>query len=270
MYNSNRHQTVETCVMLNILKKDGIYLPDPEITFGHLWGTPTETGNQNNFGISQSFDFPTVYGHRNKIANLENENLDRVYRSQRVNILQRAKQIARELAYYNALAQDYTKRVEIARLIAASYQKKFDQGEIDAIERNKVYMNLTSCLNEREKIDIERSALLTELKALNGGKEIQTEVTEIPLTPLPSDFDTWYAETAKRNPALQYLSTQIDISRRQVKLNAALGLPKFTAGYSSERILGEKLQGLFEKTAGLHEAALKYRTHLHLTAMNRF
>ena len=44
--------------------KTGIWLPDPEVTYGHLWGTPREIGNQNDFGITQSFDFPTVYMHQ--------------------------------------------------------------------------------------------------------------------------------------------------------------------------------------------------------------
>ena len=59
--------------------KTGIWLPNPEITFGRLWGTPPEIGNQNDFGITQSFDFPTVYAHRNKLAGMENQNIDRLY-----------------------------------------------------------------------------------------------------------------------------------------------------------------------------------------------
>jgi outer membrane protein TolC len=224
--------------------KTGIWLPNPEVTIGHLWGTPREIGNQNDFGITQSFEFPTAYAHRNKLAGMENQNLDRLYQSERINTLLRAKQIIIELAYNNALSKDYSRRVEIARIIADSYQKKFDLGETDAIERNKVYMNLTACVNKKEKIDIEREALLNELKSLNGGKGIQFNETEIPITPLPSNFNEWYASAESKSPALQYLSKQIDISKQQVKLSRAQSLPKLSAGYASERILGEKLQGV--------------------------
>jgi len=223
--------------------KTGIWLPNPEVTYGHLWGTPREIGNQNDFGITQSFDFPTVYGHRNKLAGMENQNLDRHYQSERINTLLRAKQIIIKLAYTNALLEEFSKRVVHARLIADSYQRKFDLGEANAIERNKVYMNLIACVNKKEKIDIEREALLNELKSLNGGKEIQYHETEIPLTPLPPNFDEWYAAAESKSPVLQYLSKKVDISKQQVKLSRAQALPKLSAGYYSERILGEKLQG---------------------------
>lgn len=223
--------------------KTGIWLPNPEITFEHLWGTPREIGNQNDFGITQSFDFPTAYGHRNKLAGMENQNLDRLYQSERINILLRAKQIIIKLIYNNALSKDYTRRVEKDQIIADSYQKKFNQGEANVIEKNKVYMTLIACVNKKKKIDIEREALLNELKSLNGGKEIQYNETNIPLSPLPSNFDEWYTTAESKSPVLQYLNKKVDISEQQVKLSRAQALPKLSAGYYSERILGEKLQG---------------------------
>ncbi len=223
--------------------KTGIWLPNPEITFEHLWGTPREIGNQNDFAITQSFDFPTVYGYRNKLAGMENQNLDRFYQSERINILLRAKQTIIKLIYNNALSKDYARRVEIDQIIVGAYQKKFDQGEANAIEKNKVYMALIACVNKKKKIDIEREVLLNELKSLNGGKEIQYNETNIPLTPLPSNFDVWYAAAESKSPVLQYLSKKVDISEQQVKLSRVQSLPKLSAGYYSERILGEKLQG---------------------------
>lgn len=224
--------------------KTGISLPNPEITYSHLWGTPREIGNQKEFGITQSFDFPTVYGYKNKLAEIENQNLDLNYQSERINTLLRAKQIIIELAYNNALSVDYAKRVETARTIANSYQKKFDQGEIDAIERNNAQMNLIICVNKKEKIDLERETLQNELKSLNGGKEIQFDGTDLPFSTLPSNFNEWYTTVESKNPALQYLSKQIDIKKQQVKLSRAQGLPKLSAGYASERILGQKLEGV--------------------------
>jgi outer membrane protein TolC len=43
--------------------------------------------------------------------------------------------------------------------------------------------------------------------------------------------------------AERILSKKVDISKQQVKLSRAQALPKLSAGYYSERILGEKLQG---------------------------
>ena len=224
--------------------KTGIYLPNPEVEFGHLWGNPSEIGNENSFAITQSMDFPTAYRHRNRISNLENQNLDIFYNSERIKVLLEAKKLIVNLSYYNALSSNYAYRVEIAEEIASFYQKLFDQGKISAIERNQVYLDLLSCINEKKEIDIERKALLKRLISLNGGKEIQYEATEILLSPLPLNFNEWYAEIENNSPSLQYLNQQIEISRQQVKLNKALSLPQLSASYSDERVLGEKLQGI--------------------------
>lgn len=223
----------------------GIYLSDPEIEFNYLWGTPAAIGNRTDFRITQSLDFPTVYAHRKKISSLENENLDALYRSERINLLLRAKQICIELVFYNALTEEYSRRMENARRIAESYRMRFDRGDANVLERNKAEVNLTSVGNEKERVEAERLALLTELKAMNGGKEIELITTAIiDAPPLPADFEEWYVSAESRSPVLQYIVKQIEIGRQQVKLNRALGLPKLTTGYMSEKIAGESFQGL--------------------------
>lgn len=48
-------------------RKD-IHLDNPEVEFGYLWGSPTETGKRLDLNVSQSFDFPTTYYYKKKIA----------------------------------------------------------------------------------------------------------------------------------------------------------------------------------------------------------
>ncbi len=43
---------------------------------------------------------------------------------------------------------------------------------------------------------------------------------------------------------LQYLSTQVDIAERQIRLNRSMALPKISIGYMSERVVGERFQGV--------------------------
>ncbi|MCK5703297.1 MAG: TolC family protein, partial [Cyclobacteriaceae bacterium] len=67
---------------------------------------------------------------------------------------------------------------------------------------------------------------------------------QFPPLALPEDFDTWFAGVEESNPILQYLNKQVEISRNEEKLNRAMSLPKFSAGYMSEKVVGEKYQGL--------------------------
>ena len=224
--------------------RTGIYLPNPEVEFNYLWGSPSSIGNRTDISATQSFDFPTAYVHRSKISKLENANVDVMYKSERINLLLQAKQICIELAYYNALAKEYAVRVTHAERIAETYRIRFDKGDVNILENNKAQLNLTTVGNEMNRIEIERTSLLSELRALNGGVEIAFTATAIENEPLPDNFDDWYAVAETKNPVLQYVRGQIEITQQQVGLNKALGLPKFTAGYMSEKVVGERFQGV--------------------------
>jgi len=98
--------------------RTGIYLSNPEVEFNYLWGSPAPVGNRTDISVTQSFDFPTVYGHRSRIAKLENDNLDLKYQSERLHLLLRARQLCTELVYYNALSKEYSSRLANAQRIA--------------------------------------------------------------------------------------------------------------------------------------------------------
>ena len=238
---SSIRQQIET---MKIENRTDIFLNDPEVEFNYLWGKPSNIGTQRELSVTQSLDFPTAYGHRSKISKMKNENLEVQYKSERMNLLLNAKQICINLAYNNALSKEYEARLENARQIAKSYQSRFDAGDASILEKNKALINLTTVENEKKMIDIERNTLLSELKALNGGIEVDFRDTEIYYTPLPSDFYSWYTDTEAKSPALQYLSQQIDIDKQQVKLNNAMWLPKLMAGYTSEKTFGEDFKGI--------------------------
>ncbi|HBZ25687.1 MAG TPA: transporter [Rikenellaceae bacterium] len=228
--------------------RTGIFLSDPEVEFAYLWGNTPVNGERTDFKITQSFDFPTVYGHRDRVAKLENSNLELLYKAERLSLLLHAKQICIELVYYNALTGEVAQRLSNAERIAAAYRAKLEKGEANIIENNKTQMNVISLQNEASGIETERTILLSELKRLNGGQEIVFEQNSYPGGLLPDNFDEWYSSVVSKNPALLYANSQITIGQEKIRLNRAQGLPKFSAGYMSEQLLGERFQGV---TVGL-------------------
>lgn len=227
-----------------LANRTDIFLSDPEIEFNFLWGNPSSIGNRTDFSVSQSFDFPTAYGYRKKIAGMENVNAELLYKSERLNLLLSAKQICIELSYNNALSKEYKRRLENAERIAETYRIRLDKGDANILESNKAELSLTSARSEWDKVEIERSSLLAELKRMNGGKDISFTPAVYPVKVLPADFEEWYLQAEQKSPVLQYIKGQTDISRQQVKLNQAMNLPKFTAGYMSEKVVGERYQGI--------------------------
>jgi outer membrane protein TolC len=224
--------------------KTGIYLKNPEIGFNYMWGSPTLIGNRTDMSFDQTFDFPTAYRYKGQIAAGRNEQVDMDYQQARFSLIQQVRQLCIDLAYTSSMQVEYIKRMENAQSIANSYQAKFDQGDAGIIDLNKARLNLLSIKKEAESNSIGQQALLAELASLNGGTPVQWSETTYPAREIPADFEQWYQKAESANPMLVWLKKEIEISGQQEKLQLALGLPKFSAGYLSEKIVGEHFQGV--------------------------
>ena len=117
--------------------KTGIFLANPEIEFNYLWGNPSVIGNRKDISIKQTFDFPTAYKYKNKIANTRNEQVELEYEKQRKELVLQSRLVCSDLIYTNALFTELSKRLSHAQSIANSYKSKFDVGETNILEYNK-------------------------------------------------------------------------------------------------------------------------------------
>ncbi|MFV0538813.1 MAG: TolC family protein [Dysgonomonas sp.] len=226
-----------------IENKTGINMANPEVEFAYLWGSPNTVGHRTNLDVSQSFDFPTAYRYKSQLAEGKNKQLDLVYDQQRRDILQQARLLCVELTYQSKMSEQLSERLKYAKELAEAYQKSFDQGNIDILERNKTKLNY---LNEEKALQInnvEINTLVMELQRLNGGLSLATNLNGFPIYALPRDYQEWFERVKENNPSLRMGEQEIALSRKQEQLTRALNLPKFTAGYTSERVPGETLQG---------------------------
>jgi outer membrane protein TolC len=226
-----------------IENKTGINMANPEVEFAYLWGSPNTVGHRTNLDVSQSFDFPTAYRYKSQLAEGKNRQLDLVYDQQRRDILHQARLLCVELTYQSKMNEQLDERLKYAKELAEAYQKSFDQGNIDVLERNKTKLNY---LNEEKALQIntvEINTLMMELQRLNGGLSFSANLKDFPVYTLPLDYQEWFERVRENNPSLRMGEQEIAISRKQEQLTRALNLPKFTAGYTSERVPGETLQG---------------------------
>jgi outer membrane protein TolC len=227
-----------------LANKTDIFLTNPEIEFNYLWGSPNELDNRTDVNIKQKFDIPTITGMKNRIGNKQNRLIDLQYKADRIDILLQAKQHCIDLIYYNALKRQQNIRLRHAETIAGSYKKKLTQGEISLPEYNKAQLHFALVRGELSRIDIERNRVLSELKQLNGGMELTSGDCQYEDTPLPIDFTNWYASVEQKNPVLEYVRLEVELSKNQISLNKAMLLPSFSAGYMSEKVAGEHFQGI--------------------------
>lgn len=224
--------------------KTGIFLDDPEVGFNYLWGNPSNVGNRTDFSVTQTFDIPTITGMKSRLANGRNNLVEWQYKADRMNILLEAKQYCVELVYYNSLLRELYLRLEHAQTIAKGYKDRMDRGDVSILEYNKVNLNLSTIQGEISRMEVERDALLAQLKRLNGGIDVVFNDADYGSRELPLNFNEWYAQAEDKNPVLAYVRNEIEVSQKQVSLSKAMNLPKFTAGYMSEKVVGQRYQGV--------------------------
>lgn len=223
--------------------KTGINMANPEVEFGYLWGNPSGEGNRVDLNVTQSFDFPTAYRYKTQLSDGKNQQVDMIYDQQKVEILQQARLICVELVYQTKMNKILSDRLKQARELSDAYQKSFDQGNIDVLERNKTKLNLLNAEKALQINEVDLNLSKSELQRLNGGLDI-TEFNRYSDFTFPLNFIEWFAIVKANNPSLRVAEQEVALSRKQEQLTRALNLPKITAGYASERVSGTTFQGV--------------------------
>lgn len=222
----------------------GNYPVNPEVEFDYLWGSPKETGNRVDLNVTQTFDFPTVYYHRSKVVEKKDRQVDLFYKQQSQAILLQVRLKCIELIYANRLKNELNQRLNHANELFEGYQKMLEKGETNVLEYNKAKLNKLNAEKDIQSVEMEMMTSRSELEQLNGGKKISVQIESYPVYTLSPDFDEWFNSIKENIPLIQIASKDIELSKEEEKLRRALNLPKLSAGYMSERILGTTLQGV--------------------------
>ena len=222
--------------------KEDIALSNPEVEFNYIWGANSPERGKG-IAISQEFDFQTILGYKSSVANKQNQLLDIEYKRERINLLLEAKTLCYDLIYHNALFNELSERLELAKNNVTLFKKRFDNGDISILELNKAKLDLALAKGELANVEADRQDILSQLYILNGGKEVILELDQFDIiSPLPL-FDVWYTEAETQNPVLEYARNEVELSERAIKLNRSAWAPKLSAEYSREWEENSKLNG---------------------------
>ncbi len=225
--------------------RTGLAPADPEVEFAYLWETVAdEGGHRIDFGVSQSFDFPTMYYWRKKVSDGECAAAEYRYAIGRKAILLEARKLCINLVYLNALQREFDKCLANADAIISSWQEKYDSGLAGILELNEAKIARLSAFRKAKANRIEVDNALEELKRLNGGEPLQFSMDEFTAPLLPDDFDEWYAGAVKSSSELRAVENEVGIAADSRKVAVSGWLPKFSVGYKSETVAGSSLKGV--------------------------
>ena len=223
--------------------KTGIYLSNPELDFGYLWAKPKLIGNRTDFSVMQVFDFPTISGMKSRLADKQNVSVKMLLKAERMSILLDAKLLCLDLIYYNSIVEELEQRLSHAYLIVEIYEKRLSEGDANMLDLNKAQLNLLNSQSELQRIEVEREAVLSKLIQLNGGEDISLNDQHFEAILIPS-FEEWYAHAEQINPVLSFVRQEVEVSKDFVRMSKAKRFPTFSAGFVSEKVVGETFQGI--------------------------
>lgn len=224
--------------------KVGLSPYNPKVDYDYLNGSPATAGNQTEFAVTQSFDFPTAYGKKKQLSNNQIAKAEFQLIATRQEVLLRAKNTAIELIYRNKLQKELMIRKQNTEKWLSDFQTRLDKGDGNILDVNKAKLQLIQINSEYQENISATNQLNQKLTELNGGIAITLADTAYPQQSDVPSFTELESEIEAANPVRKYLEQEINVGKSQVVLSRAMSLPRMEAGYRYQSILGQTFQGL--------------------------
>ncbi len=220
--------------------KTGIYLANPSVSFD-LLNNPS--GSYTEFVVSQSFDFPTAYLHKSKIANLSVLQADERFRQSKLDVLIGTAQVYAELVSQNRIIAIHEQHEHMAIQLQTGIEKKLQLGDANVFEVNRVRSELAKVQSEKNIAQSHQKSLLLKLTEMNGGIVMAVKDTLFPEMAGINVSDPAMNYLVIRNPQLKQWETQKVIAQKNIDLQKSLSLPKFEIGYRQDTNTGQSFKG---------------------------
>jgi len=220
-------------------------LPDPQLLGYYLPFGDNATGNYTEYEISQSFEFPTVYGTRSKWNELKSMQLQTSYAKKRQEVLLEAKTVLIELAFLQKQRAIETQRRAQSKQVFDQVKELYEKELVGILDLNKAKIAWIQEQFVVEQIESEIQIVLSKLKTLNGGHTIDgfTSGSNMPIE--VAAVETLWQERLANDPSLQELKASETASLQKVKLEKNKVLPNMALGYNYQGVSGSNFSGFY-------------------------
>lgn len=218
-------------------------LPDPTVSYSHLWGADNSSETIGELIVSQSMDFPTLYHTRRQLNRQKNVMADHEYQLKRREILLKAQEIGFDIILLRKERLLLKERHQNASELAALYQQRIESGDANVIELNKVKLELLNAKTEASINETNLKKKEEELIILNGSIPFQTEQLTYPSIVLPTDYAEIKDDVLNGELALAALEQESRVGHNLLKVAQESWLPKLEIGYRRNTESGAPFNG---------------------------
>ena len=113
-------------------------LPDPTLSYAHLWGSEDKSETIGELVVSQSFDFPTLYATRGKVNRLKTGALDAQSAAFRQQLLLQAKELCFDIIMLQHQQVILNERMKQAEELSAARQMVVRQRGADYLKAEEI------------------------------------------------------------------------------------------------------------------------------------
>lgn len=219
----------------DMLNADNV-LTDPEAEFEFLDSRSGE--KKYNLTVSQSFDWPGVYGARSRQISLQRTSLELNNDMERNDRRHMLRTLLVDIIATNLTIDRLTSAVEGCDKLLAVMEADYKKGNISVLSVNKVRveladfrLQLSEALNKKDLLTGELTAAVDDVSAALERCEGLKNFPLLELRPLPE-----YTEKARQNaPGLLWARNQTLVAEARRDVASKSVLPGFSAGYRLSR-----------------------------------
>lgn len=219
-------------------------LAAPELGYEHNWSN-RGLGTKWGFSVTQSFDWPGIYGKRGKAIDATKSAMEFLNKSNQVDKLLQIKLAIIDIVNINEQIKLWQQLEQNMLQLRDKYQMAYQNGEVSVLDVNKIKIQCVSVSRQLSQLDIQRQVLYSSLVAMNGGNDCAELVAK--LMAYPADELKGEEEYVNRlndfDPEIQYeqfMVTSEVYSAQAARMNRYPGL---SLGYKYTNELGDVFNG---------------------------
>jgi len=256
----NLKQAVQMALDSNLSVRSSGYSVDVQKALKHAsWDIPKTSiegqfgqfnsySKDNNFTVTQSFAFPTVYINQNKLAKANITSSEWQLKTSQLEIATQVKQLYWQLAYLYSKQKlfGYQDSLYVGFLKAAELRLK--TGETNRLEMISARSQSFEIKNQLRQINADLMICNQKLQTI-----LNVETTLYPFDTVLHRIDYLPAvdnSELKENPSVGYINQQIVVSQLEKKLEGSRILPDLSIGYFSQTIRGTQEVNGIPRTFG--------------------
>ncbi len=228
-------------------EKAAFNLPNPELN------AESPTGEFYTIGVTQSFEFPTVYTRQKKVAQAETALAQAGQRVSENELRYTVRSLYLETQVAEYAASLWAGRDSLYQAMVATAIRQFTGGEIDFLQRTLAEQEAGGVRQERIVAERNAVALRQLLATYTGLNDIGT------LLPLQPDTVGLLSVDMAANPSVGYEQQAAQVAERQISLAKSRALPNFSLGYLNQSVRNTPVDYRFKASIGIPLWAGQYR-----------